>query len=88
MKIACVAIAEMGHFFPMSHLADALIRKGHDVWFVTNEDSYNDGKSSRILTAIGCTNQVFTKDGITREMMIPERMEGSTDPKEVCMNIW
>ena len=66
LKIAVIAISEMGHLIPMSHLADALIKRGHDVWFITNNDSYNDGKASKMLTAIGCTNQVFTKDPITR----------------------
>ena len=56
LRIVCCAIAEMGHFIPMSHLADALMEAGHTVYFVTNEDSYNDHKSSKILTAIGCEN--------------------------------
>ena len=60
-------MSEMGHFIPMSHIVDALIQRGHDVHFITNNDAYNGHKSSKIMTAINCTNQVFTDDGLVRE---------------------
>ena len=56
LRIVCCSFGEMGHFIPMSHLADALMESGHEVFFVSNDDIYNDHKSSKILTAIGCQN--------------------------------
>lgn len=56
MKVACVAVAEMGHFIPITHIADALIRRGHDVYVITNNDEHNDHKASMILNSIDCKN--------------------------------
>ena len=82
LRIVCVAFSEMGHFMPMSHVACALIEQGHEVFFITNEDKYNGNKSSKVLTSIGCINQIYTVEGITREMMFPDRREGTKDPFE------
>ena len=60
----------MGHFIPMSHIADILQKRGHDVYFITQSDAYNDGKASKVLTQIGCKNQIFTDDGMTRAQMM------------------
>jgi predicted glycosyltransferase len=62
--------------------------KGHEVFFITNEDKYNGHKSSKVLTSIGCINQIYTVEGITREMMFPDRREGTKDPFEECLEIW
>lgn len=36
LKIACVAIGEMGHLIPVAHIADSLVKRGHEVHFITN----------------------------------------------------
>lgn len=50
LKIVCVAIGMMGHFIPVVHIAEALIKRGHDVYFITTHDAYSGGKASKILT--------------------------------------
>ena len=40
LKIVCVSFGEMGHLIPMTLITDALIKRGHDVHFVSNSDSY------------------------------------------------
>ena len=73
----------MGHFIPMTHIAHALIERGHDVFFLSNSDEYNDGKGSKILNDIGCKNQIFTDDKKTRAeaMEKPESIEDEMDNK-------
>lgn len=56
IKIAMVCFGEMGHLIPMSQLAHALIERGHEVHFLSNNDNYNGGKASKLLTEIGCKN--------------------------------
>ena len=53
-KIACVAVSEMGHLIPMSHIVETLQKRGHDVYFITQNDKYNDHKASKLMTQIGC----------------------------------
>lgn len=78
----------MGHFIPMTHLADALMEAGHTVFFVSNEDSYNDHKGSKILTAIGCENQIFTKDGIDRKAFFKKPEKFMENPQEEFFEHW
>lgn len=83
LRVVCCSIQEMGLFIPMSHIAHALIEKGHEVFFLSNNDSYNGGKGSQILNDIGCKNQIFTADTKTREEAYkkPENIDDDIDNK-------
>lgn len=67
----------MGHFIPMSQIAEALIERGHDVYFISNNDEYNGHKGSKILNQIGCKNQFFSQDSVTRDVFFkkPESLK-------------
>lgn len=83
-----VVFGEMGHFMPMSQLAHALIERGHEVHFLTNSDSYNGGKASKVLADIGCKNAIFTNDGVTRADLF-KKPDGLKDqPENKFFPIW
>ena len=53
LKIACVAIGEVGHLVPVANIADALVQRGHEVHFVTNSDDFIREKAKIFLYPIG-----------------------------------
>lgn len=64
LKIVCIAICEMGHFIPMSHIAEELKDRGHEVHVITN--NYNKDRCSSIINAFGGTIHV-TNDTVKSE---------------------
>ena len=88
IKVACVAMAEMGHFIPITHIADALIRRGHEVYVITNNDAHNDHKASMILNSIDCKNQVFTECGLKRTDMFRKGKGLDDIPDLVFLGHW
>ena len=77
LKIACVAISEMGHFIPMSHIVTLSTYSSNvAMTFILSPkamrcDAYNGHNTSprsedaKIMTSIDCKNQIFTDDGMT-----------------------
>ena len=37
LKVAVICFAEMGHIIPAINIADLLVERGHDVYFITND---------------------------------------------------
>lgn len=72
----------------MSQIAEALIERGHDVYFVTNNDEYNGHKGSKILTEIGCKNQIFTQDHILREWFFKKPESMKKVPENLHFPVW
>lgn len=88
MKVACVVWGEMGHIIPMSQLAEGLLQRGHEVYFVTNSDIYNEGKVSRQINAIEGLNLVQTDDPITREEFMAKPKDAKDVPDVVQFPRW
>lgn len=73
LKVACVAIGEVGHFIPVSHIADALVQRGHEVHFITNQDYNTREKAKIILNPIGVKVH-FTNDKVNRAELLEGKM--------------
>lgn len=73
LKIACVAIGEMGHLIPVAHIADALVKRGHEVHFITNCDEFVVEKAKIFLHPIGVKVH-FTDDKCDRPGLLKGNM--------------
>lgn len=73
LRIACVAIGEVGHLIPVSHIASALVERGHEVHFITNSDSFIREKAKIFLYPIG-VHVHFTNDNVDRGVILQGKM--------------
>lgn len=73
LKVACVALGEMGHLIPVAHIADALVKRGHEVHFITNQDEFVREKSKIFLYPIGVKVH-FTDDKCDRPGLLTGKM--------------
>ena len=65
-----------------------MVQRGHDVYFVSNSDAYNDGKVSRHIAAIEGLNLVQTDDPITREEFMAPQKSAADVPDVVLWPRW
>lgn len=61
LKIAVCSIPSLGHFIPMSKIAESLMEAGHEVHFVTLGNYISNEKAPKILGPIGC--KIVLTDG-------------------------
>lgn len=73
LKVACVVIGEVGHMIPVAHIADALVKRGHEVHFVTNSDDFVREKAKIYLHPIGVKVH-FTDDKVDRPGLLKGNM--------------
>jgi UDP:flavonoid glycosyltransferase YjiC (YdhE family) len=53
LKIAMVAIGEVGHMIPLSKIAEECASHGHEIHFITNEDEWTLDKAKIFLEPSG-----------------------------------
>ena len=68
LKIACVAIGEMGHFMPISKIAVLLKERGHEVHLVTQ--GIADIREKCKLYVNQGISMHYTDDGMDMESML------------------
>jgi UDP:flavonoid glycosyltransferase YjiC (YdhE family) len=79
INLAAVVVPEMGHLIPMLNVIEELILKGHSVTMILPE--YTSERCLSMVHQTGCKT-VITKDGITRDQMIPG--DGRENPTAFC----
>ena len=62
LKIALVSIAEMGHVLPILHIGEALVQRGHEVYFITN--SFGKTKNVQKIAEADGIKVIFTDDNL------------------------
>ena len=63
----------MGHLIPVAHIADSLVKRGHEVHFITNQDEFIREKAKIFLYPIGVKVH-FTDDKCDRPGLLKGKM--------------